>query len=113
MAERGVIFLLKTRLKDAKPGKVILSDGEIAAETLVWTAGVAPSPVVKNLSIPKDRRRALTVSETLAIPGYPGLWALGDCAAVFDARSKKAVPPTAQFALGEARKPASRKTSVC
>ena len=102
MAERGVIFRLKTRLKDAKPGKVILSDGEIAAETLVWTAGVAPSPVVKNLSIPKDKRGALTVDETLAIPGYAGLWALGDCAAVFDARSKKPVPPTAQFALREA-----------
>ena len=102
MAERGVIFRLKVRLVDAKPGRVILTDGEIAAETLVWTAGVAPSPVVKNLPIPKDKRGALTVDEMLAIPGYPGLWALGDCAAVFDAKSKKAVPPTAQFALREA-----------
>jgi NADH dehydrogenase len=102
MAERGVIFRLKTRLVDAKPGKVILSDGEIAAETLVWTAGVAPSPVVKSLPIPKDKRGALIVDEMLSIPGYAGLWALGDCAAVFDAKSKKAVPPTAQFALREA-----------
>jgi NADH:ubiquinone reductase (H+-translocating) len=103
MAERGVIFRLKVRLTDAKPGKVILSDGEIAAETLVWTAGVAPSPVVKSLSLPKDKRGALTVDEMLAIPGYAGLWALGDCAAVFDSRSRKAVPPTAQFALREAQ----------
>jgi NADH:quinone reductase (non-electrogenic) len=102
MAERGVIFRLKVRLADAKPGRVILSDGEIAAETLVWTAGVAPSPVVKSLPIPKDKRGALTVDEMLAIPGYAGLWALGDCAAVFDAKTNKAVPPTAQFALREA-----------
>ena len=102
MAERGVIFRLKVRLLDAKPGKVILSDGEIAAETLVWTAGVAPSPVVKALDLPKNKRGALTVDETLAIPGHEGLWALGDCAAVFDAKSKNAVPPTAQFALREA-----------
>jgi NADH dehydrogenase len=102
MAERGVIFRLKVRLVDAKPGKVILSDGEIAAETLVWTAGVAPSPVVKALDLPKNKRGALTVDETLAIPGHEGLWALGDCAAVFDAKSKNAVPPTAQFALREA-----------
>jgi NADH dehydrogenase len=102
MAERGVIFRLKVRLVDAKPGKVILSDGEIAAETLVWTAGVAPSPVVKALDLPKNKRGALTVDETLAIPGHDGLWALGDCAAVFDAKSKNAVPPTAQFALREA-----------
>jgi NADH:ubiquinone reductase (H+-translocating) len=102
MRERGVIFRLKVRLVDAKPGKVILSDGEIAAETLVWTAGVAPSPVVKALDLPKNKRGALTVDAALAIPGHDGLWALGDCAAVFDARSKNAVPPTAQFALREA-----------
>jgi NADH dehydrogenase len=102
MAQRGVIFRLKARLVDAKPGKVILSDGELAAETLVWTAGVAPSPVVKSLPLPKDKRGALTVDATLAIPGHAGLWALGDCAAVFDAKSNKAVPPTAQFALREA-----------
>jgi NADH:quinone reductase (non-electrogenic) len=102
MAERGVIFRLKVRLLDAKPGKVILSDGELAAETLVWTAGVAPSPVVKALDLPKNKRGALTVDATLAIPGHDGLWALGDCAAVFDAKSKNAVPPTAQFALREA-----------
>jgi NADH dehydrogenase len=102
MAERGVIFRLKVRLLDAKPGRVILSDGELAAETLVWTAGVAPSPVVKALDLPKNKRGALTVDATLAIPGHDGLWALGDCAAVFDAKSKNAVPPTAQFALREA-----------
>jgi NADH:ubiquinone reductase (H+-translocating) len=102
MRERGVIFRLKVRLVDAKPGKVILSDGEIAAETLVWTAGVAPSPVVKALDLPKNKRGALTVDATLAIPGHEGLWALGDCAAVFDAKSKNPVPPTAQFALREA-----------
>lgn len=102
MAERGVIFRLKTRLRDAKPGLVVLTDGEIPAETLVWTAGVAPNPVVKNLPLPKDKRGALTVDATLAIPGNPGLWALGDCAAVFDTKSNKPVPPTAQFALREA-----------
>jgi len=102
MAERGVVFRLKTRLRDAKPGLVVLTDGEIPAETLVWTAGVAPNPVVKGLPLPKDKRGALTVDATLAIPGHAGLWALGDCAAVFDAKSNKPVPPTAQFALREA-----------
>ncbi len=102
MAERGVVFRLKTRLMDAKPGRVILSDGEIAAETLVWTAGVAPNPVVKNVALPKDKRGALTVDATLAVPGHAGIWALGDCAAVFDAQTTKPCPPTAQFALREA-----------
>jgi NADH:ubiquinone reductase (H+-translocating) len=102
MAERGVVFRLNTRLLDAKPGVVAVTGGEIAAETLVWTAGTAPSPVVKSLPLAKDRRGALTVDATLAVTGQTGLWALGDCAAVFDAKTNKPCPPTAQFALREA-----------
>ena len=39
---------------------------------------------------------------TLAVPGHPGVWALGDCAAVNDAKTGKPCPPTAQFAIREA-----------
>lgn len=102
MTERGVVFRLKTRLRDAKPGLVVLTDGEIPAETLVWTAGVAPNPVIKSLPLEKDKRGALIVDDSLAIPGHAGLWALGDCAAVIDAKSRKPCAPTAQFALREA-----------
>src|SRR5215831_9072574 len=45
METRGVVFRLNTRLIDAGPGVVTLSDGEIQAETLVWTAGTAPNPL--------------------------------------------------------------------
>src|SRR5271168_439552 len=102
MAERGVEFRLDTRLADAQPGKVVLSDGEIPAATLVWTAGTAPSPSVQSLAVEKDKRGAVIVDNTLAVPGHPGLWALGDCAAVSDAITGQPCPPTAQFALREA-----------
>ena len=103
MEARGVVFRLNTRLIDAGPGVVTLSDGEIQAETLVWTAGTAPNPLVQGLPLEKDKRRALVVDRTLAVPGRPGLWALGDCAGVIDAKTEKPCPPTAQFALREAR----------
>jgi len=103
METRGVIFRLNTRLTDAAPGLVTLSDGEIRAETLIWTAGTAPNPLVQALPVEKDKRRALVVERTLALPGKPGLWGLGDCAAVIDAKTEKACPPTAQFALREAQ----------
>src|SRR6516225_3846645 len=61
MEARGVIFRLNTRLVDAGPGVVTLSDGEIQAETLVWTAGTAPNPLVQALPLDKDKRRALVV----------------------------------------------------
>src|SRR3974390_3348101 len=103
MEARGVIFRLNTRLVDAGPGVVTLSDGEIQDETLVWTAGTETNPLVQALPLDKDKRRALVVDQTLAVPGRPGLWALGDCAAVIDAKTEKPCPPTAQFALREAQ----------
>ncbi|MFZ3216328.1 MAG: NAD(P)/FAD-dependent oxidoreductase [Candidatus Acidiferrales bacterium] len=102
MEARGVTFRLNTRLLDANPGVVILSDGEIPAQTLVWTAGTAPHPLLKSLPLEKDKRGAVVVDRTLALPGHPGLWALGDCAAVVDAKTGKPCPPTAQFAQREA-----------
>jgi NADH dehydrogenase len=102
MEARGVTFRLNTRLADANPGVVVLSDGEIRAQTLVWTAGTAPNPLLKLLPVERDKRGALVVENTLELRGHPGVWALGDCAAVADAKSGKLCPPTAQFALREA-----------
>ncbi len=102
MAARGVDFRLKTRLVDARPGTVVVSDGEIASETLVWTAGTAPSPLVKTLDVETDKRGGVKVDVNLAVPGRPGLWALGDCASVTDGKTGQPCPPTAQFALREA-----------
>jgi NADH dehydrogenase len=103
MEERGVVFRLNARLADARPGVVVVSDGDIPAETLVWTAGTAPNPLLKTLAVEKDKRGALIVNSTLSLPGHPGLWALGDCAAVIDSKTEKPCPPTAQFALREAK----------
>jgi NADH dehydrogenase len=102
MADRGVIFRLNARLKDFQTGVVSLSDGEIRAETLVWTAGTAPNPLLRTLPLERDKRGAVIVETTLAVKEHPGVWALGDCAAVTDSVTGKHCPPTAQFALREA-----------
>jgi NADH dehydrogenase len=69
---------------------------------LVWTAGTAPNPLVKTLGVQTDKRGAVIVSPALGVAGHEGLWALGDCAAVVDAKNGQPCPPTAQFALREA-----------
>jgi NADH dehydrogenase len=102
MEARGVKFYLNARLSDAHPGVVVVSDGEIRAQTLVWTAGNAPNPLLKSQPFERDKRGAVKVDFTLAVPGHPGVWALGDCAAVNDAKTGKPCPPTAQFAIREA-----------
>ena len=102
MAARGVIFRLNARLTNFQPGLVALNDCEIPAETLVWTAGTAPNPLLRTLPIERDKRGAVIVETTLAIKNHPGVWALGDCAAVVNGVTGKPCPPTAQFALREA-----------
>lgn len=102
MEARGVRFRLGARLRDAQPGMVVLSDGEISAATLVWTAGTAPNPLIKSLPVAQDERGAVVVDSTFAVRGHTGLWALGDCAAVSDTKHGKTCPPTAQFALRQA-----------
>jgi len=102
MEARGVIFRLNARLSDVSPGVVMLSDGDVQADTLVWTAGTAPNPLLKLLPLERDKRGAVIVEKTLAVKGHPGVWALGDCAAVLDSETGKPCPPTAQFALREA-----------
>src|SRR5438874_2918272 len=80
---------------------VTLSDGtSIPARTLIWTAGVKPSPVIASLPCEKERGRLL-VSEYLAVTGVPGLWAAGDCAAVPMLNTDNFHPPTAQHGLRE------------
>lgn len=103
MQQRGVEFRLNTRLVDVRPGAVILSDGQIPATTLAWTAGTAPNPLLESLAVAKDSRGAIVVDRTLAVTQCSDVWALGDCAAVSDAASGKPCPPTAQFAIREAQ----------
>lgn len=103
MTVRGVTFKLNTRLVEAQEGVVRLRpQEEIRAETLIWTAGVKPHPLVQTLAAAHDPRGAILVDQHLAVPGLAGVWALGDCAMVTDAKTGKPCPPTAQFAQREA-----------
>ncbi len=103
MRARGVTFELETRVADARPGVVTLdSEEEIRTETLVWTAGTTPNPLLADLPAELDKRGAIVVDENLAVPDHDELWAVGDCAAITDAKTGEPCPPTAQFALREA-----------
>jgi NADH dehydrogenase len=103
MEVRGVSFRLNARLSDAGPGSVVLSDGEIPAHTLVWTAGTAPNPLLKSLPFETDHRGGVKVDSMLGVLEHADVWALGDCAAVTDGKTGKPCPPTAQFAIREAQ----------
>jgi NADH:quinone reductase (non-electrogenic) len=81
---------------------VELSNGEtLGTQTLVWTAGVKPPGVLQSLPAKKEKGR-LIVNERLELPGFPGVWAVGDCAWIPNGSIGKPHPPTAQHALREA-----------
>ena len=83
MAARGVTFKLNARVAGARRGVIILKpEEEIHSETLVWTAGTAPNPLIKSLPLAQDKRGAVVVDKYLAVPDRQGIWGLGDCAAV-------------------------------
>ncbi len=103
MELRGVHFELGRKVLDAGPRSVKLDTREIRARTLIWTAGTLPNPLLREAGLETEKRGAAMVDNTLAITGRPGLWAVGDCAAVMDAKTGKPCPPTAQFALRQGR----------
>jgi NADH:ubiquinone reductase (H+-translocating) len=82
---------------------VRLSDGTaVDTNTLVWTAGTSPSPLVETVPCANERGRLL-VTECLDLPDWPGVWALGDCSAIPDRQTGGFHPPTARHAFRQGR----------
>ncbi len=103
LAERGVEIRVNTRVAGLTERGVAINDGTmIETDTLIWTAGTSPNPLLQSLPCEKDKGR-VKVNEYLEVPNYPGVWASGDCAVVPDAKTGKPYPPTAQHALREGR----------
>ena len=72
---------------------------------LVWAGGVAAAPILKDTPFELQRGRVV-VDSTLEVPCFPGVWAVGDCAAMLDPTSKDPYPRTAQHAIREAQRDA-------
>ena len=103
LAARGLEIITNARVTGVTSHAVSLADGRVIASRLVvWTAGTSPHPLIGRLPCETDHGR-IKVDETLAVPGHPGIWALGDCAVVPDRRTGRPFPPTAQHAIREAR----------
>ena len=103
LAKRGVEIRLGTRLAGATADAALLvGDERIPTRTLVSTVPSGPNPVVAALPCPKDRGRVVT-TPSLELPEHPGVWAVGDCALVVDAKTGQPSPPTAQHATRQAR----------
>jgi NADH:ubiquinone reductase (H+-translocating) len=91
---------------EAGSDKVTLTDGRVLpCRTLIWTAGVAASPLIATLNAETVRGR-LAVTPEMTLPHHDGVFALGDAAAVPDlTKGGDAVcPPTAQHSMRQGRR---------
>jgi NADH:ubiquinone reductase (H+-translocating) len=106
LVRRGVDIRLQTTLQSVDSHGVVLSDGtRIETETLVWTAGVTPNPLVAELGLPLGDRGRIKVDSSLRVEGRENVWALGDCAQVPNLATPDVFdPPTCQHALRQSRR---------
>jgi len=105
LTARGIEIHVETTLESVTSGEAVLGNGtRIPTNSLVWTAGVAPNPLLRELPLPLDEKGRVEVGELLRVRGHEHMWALGDCARVPNARSDRPDPPTCQHALRQARR---------
>jgi NADH dehydrogenase len=104
LGQRRVEVRSRTKVSAVTATDVTLSDGTtIPASTVVWTAGTTPNPLVATLPCATERGR-IRVNASLEVEGWPGVWALGDCALVPDGATGRFHPPTAQHAIRQGRR---------
>jgi NADH dehydrogenase len=111
LLKRNLDIRLGTRLESCVDGLVKLSDGDsFRADTIVWTAGVKPHPMLDRTDLPRDDKHRITCLPTLQVVDaqgqvVEGAWSAGDCAAVPDLTADKPgtlCSPSAQHAVRQA-----------
>jgi NADH dehydrogenase len=101
LQRRGIEVLTGDGVTAADAGGIILQSGRrIDCATIVWSAGVAPSPTIANIDLPKTKRGAVVTGEDMRVKAVPSVWALGDCASIPDGEGST-YPMTAQHAIRE------------
>ena len=76
---------------------IVVAGERIASKTVIWTAGVAPSPAGKWLKVETDRAGRVRVQQDVTVPGHPEIFVVGDTASFEE--DGKPLPGVAQVAM--------------
>ena len=100
LEKRTVEVMTGARVQSVSPTRVTLASGEaIAAHTLVWGAGLQGNSLVQSLGIELERGNRIAVGPDLELPGYPGVYVVGDIAAITDSKTEQVLPQLGSVAL--------------
>lgn len=103
MRRRGIEVVLGSSVRSIGDGRVELTDGRtVAADTVIWCAGIAPSPLLDVTALPRDRQGWLLCERDLRVQGHRDVWAIGD-SAVNPGPDGAAYPATAQHAVRQGK----------
>lgn len=105
LEKMGVQIWTNTRVTKVEEGTVSLGDERIAAQTVIWAAGVKPAALNAKLDVRKDAAGRIEVRKDLAIPQYPNVFVVGD-QAHFE-QDGKALPGLAPVAMQQGRQAAA------
>jgi NADH:ubiquinone reductase (H+-translocating) len=112
LRQNGLDVRLNTDVKEVTARYVLLGTGErIEAGLTVCSVGTAPVPLIRKIGLPVERGR-LKTDPDMRVTGSANVWAFGDCAAVPNTWNAQISPPTAQFALRQAKQLADNLVRV-
>ena len=94
----GVEVLTGSAVTDVPEGAVIVGGRRIEAETILWAAGVAASPLGASLGVPLDRAGRVLIEPDLTLPGHKDVFVIGDLASLAGADGRP-LPGVAQVAI--------------
>jgi NADH dehydrogenase len=97
----GVDVLLGKPVRSIDADGVVIGDERIQAKTVVWTAGVAPSPAGKWLGCEVDRAGRVRIEPDLTVPDHPDVFVVGDTASLD--QDGRPLPGVAQVAMQQGR----------
>jgi NADH dehydrogenase len=102
LVSRGIELHLGDAVTSLDDRSISLASGlVIPTATVLWSAGVRPTPVLRALPMEHARNGGIIVGRDFAVPGWPGVWALGDCAWIPMKTPGEWYPMTAQHAIRE------------
>lgn len=101
LSKSGVEILVKESVSEVHPDSFTLKSGQtVSAHTVIWSAGVAPPPLLESLKLTMTSHGYLDCEPDCRVKGCENIWGIGDCASNPDENGNP-YPPTAQHALRE------------
>jgi len=95
----GIKLVLNNRVTEVRANAVVLKDGPpVSARTILWCAGVKPSPLLAACGLTLDKSGRVPVDEYLRVQGATNIFAMGDSALCLD-KDGKPLPPLGQVAF--------------